>query len=96
MCLRSEIEINNNQVENAILQIVVGRKKWLLSDTPDGVQISITVYTVMETAKAKGLNPEKYISYLLTVLPNRFAKAPKTAVDGLLPWAEDAQRLCRK
>ena len=36
MCLRSEIEISNNQVENAILQIVVGRKNWLFSDTSTG------------------------------------------------------------
>ena len=50
----------------------------------------------METAKANGLNPEKYISHLLTVLPERFAKEPKAAVDDLLPWAEDALCLCRK
>ena len=91
-----EIEISNNQVENAIRPIVVGRKNWLFSDTPDGAQASATVYTLMETAKANGLNPEKYISHLLTVLPERFAKDPKAAVDDLLPWAEDALCMCRK
>ena len=40
----------------------------------------------METAKANGLNPEKYIGHLLTVLPERFAQDPKAAVDDLLPW----------
>ena len=49
----------------------------------------------METAKANGLNPEKYISRLLTVLPERLANDPKAAVDDLLPWAEAVQRLCR-
>ncbi|MBR4236410.1 MAG: transposase domain-containing protein [Clostridia bacterium] len=49
----------------------------------------------METAKANGLNPEKYISHLLTVLPERFAKDPKAAAHDLLPWADDVQRLCR-
>ncbi len=62
---------------------------------PDGAQASATIYTVMETAKANGLNPEKFINHLLTVLPERFAKDQKAAIDDLLPWSEDVQRLCR-
>ena len=89
-----EIEISNNQVENAIRPIVVGRKNWLFSDTPDGAQASATVYTLMETAKANGLNPEKYISHLLTVLPERFAHDPKAQIDDLLPWADGLHDLC--
>jgi hypothetical protein len=75
---------------------VAGWKNWLFSDTPDETQASATVYTVMETTKPNGLNPEKYFSHLLTVLPERFAIAPKAAIDDLLPWAETVQRLCRK
>ena len=51
------------------------------------------LYTVMEMAKANGLNPEKYISHLLAVMPEHFAKDPKAAVENLLPWAEAVQRL---
>ena len=60
------------------------------------MQTSATAYTVMETAKANGLNPEKYISHLLTVLPERFINDPKAAIDDLLPWVETVQRLCRE
>ena len=60
-----------------------------------GILADATVYAVMETAKANGLNPEKYISHLLTVLPERFAKDPKAAVDDLMPWDEAVLRLCR-
>ena len=63
--------------------------------SPDGAQASATVYTVMETAKANGLNQEKCINHLLTVLPERFAKDPKAGVDDLLAWTEAMQRLCR-
>jgi hypothetical protein len=42
---------------------------------------------------ANSLNPKKYISHLLTVLPERFAKDPKAAVDALMPWDEAVQRL---
>ena len=90
-----EIEISNNQVENAIRPIVVGRKNWLFSDTPDGAAASATVYTVIETSKANGLNPEKYISQLLTVLPERFAHDPKAQINDLLPWADGLHDLCQ-
>jgi chorismate mutase len=61
----------------------------------DKARASVTVYGVMKTATANGLDPEKYISHLLTVLPEYFAKYPKAAVDDLMPWAEAMQRLCR-
>ena len=89
-----EIEISNNQVENAIRPIVVGWKNRLFSDTPDGAQTKAKVYTIMETAKVNGLNLEKYISNLPTVPLKCSAKDPKAAVDALLPWAESVQTLC--
>ena len=49
------------------------------------------VFTVLETAKANGLNPETYLKHLLDVLPGRFAADPQAKVDDLLPWSEDMQ-----
>jgi len=86
-----EVEISNNQVENAIRPIVVGRKNWLFCDTPAGANASVIVFTLLETAKANSLNPEAYLNHILTVLPNRFAANPKAAVDDLLPWCVDIQ-----
>ena len=84
-----EIEISNNQVENAIRPIVVGRKNWLFCDTQAGAKASVIVYTVLETAKANGINPEKYLGHLLSVLPERFAVNPGASVDDLMPWSEE-------
>ena len=84
-----EVEISNNQVENAIRPIVVGRKNWLFCDTQAGASASVIIFTVLETAKANGLNPETYLNHLLTVLPERFAADPKASVDDLMPWAEE-------
>ena len=88
-----EIEISNNHVENAIRPIVVGRKNWLFCDTQGGAVASTIIFTVLETAKANGLNPEIYLNHILTVLPERFSLNPKAAIDDLLPWAEDMLRL---
>lgn len=81
------MEISNNQVENAIRPFVVGRKGWLFSDTPRGAKASAIVYSLMETAKANGLNLEKYLLHLLTVLPERFSNSVAPCIDDLLPWA---------
>ena len=88
-----EIEISNNQVENAIRPFVVGRKGWLFSDTPDGAEATAVVYSLMETAKANGLCLEDYIQYLLTVLPERLAADPEFDTDDLLPCADTMKQL---
>lgn len=90
-----EIEVSNNQVENAIRPIVVGRKNWLFSDTQAGAGATAVIFSVLETAKANGVNPEAYLIHLLTVLPQRFAKDPNAAIDDLMPWTNEIQNKFR-
>ena len=82
-------------MENAIRPVVVGRKNWLFCDTQAGANASVIIFTVLETAKANGLNPEAYLNHLLTVLPERFAADPQAVVDDLLPWTEEMQKSFR-
>jgi transposase len=60
---------DNNVVENAIRPFVVGRKNWLFSCTPEGAKASACIYTLIETAKANGLEPYWYLKYLFENLP---------------------------
>jgi len=60
---------DNNSVENAIRPFVIGRKNWLFSDTPKGAKASAAIYSLIETAKANGLDPYWYLKYLLKQLP---------------------------
>ena len=90
-----EIEISNNQVENAIRPIVVGRKNWLFCDTQAGAGASVIIFTLLETVKANGLNPEDYLNHLLTVLPERYAANSRASIDDLMPWAEEIQKKFR-
>jgi transposase len=48
---------DNNLVENSIRPFVVGRKNWLFAGSPDGVEASATFFSLIETAKANGLEP---------------------------------------
>ena len=58
------VKPDNNAVENAIRPFVVGRKNWLFSCTPEGAHASACIYTLIETAKANGLEPYWYLKYL--------------------------------
>jgi transposase len=60
---------DTNLVENAIRPFVLGRKNWLFSGSPRGAHASATLYSLIETAKANGLDPYRYLSYLFTKLP---------------------------
>jgi len=82
------LEIDNNGAENAIRPFVVGRKNWLFSDSVRGVKASANLYSLIETAKANGLEPYAYLRHLFTELP----KAETVeAIEALLPGnlAED-------
>ena len=80
------LELSNNIAERAIKSFVIGRKNWLFSDTPAGAHASAAIYSITTTAKANGLNPRKYIEWLLHEMPNAGVLTDKV-VDSFLPWS---------
>ena len=64
-----EVTPDNNAAENAIRPFVVGRKNWLFAGNPKGAQASAGLYSLIETAKANGLEPYKYLRYIFEQLP---------------------------
>jgi len=60
---------DNNLAENAIRPFCVGRKNWLFAGTPEGAQASATFYSLIESAKANGLEPYRYLRYIFEKLP---------------------------
>lgn len=77
------INIDNNACERAIRPFVVGRKNWLFANTPAGAHASASLYSLIETTKANGLEPYAYLRHVFTELP----KADSVAqFEALLPW----------
>ena len=60
---------DTNSVENSIRPFVIGRRNWLFSGSPRGAHASATLYSMIETAKAAGLEPYRYLRYVFTRLP---------------------------
>lgn len=78
------IEVDNNLCENAIRPFVMGRKAWLFSDTPRGADASAKLYSIVETAKACGLEPYAYLKLIFEKLPQATTLAD---FEAMLPWA---------
>ncbi len=60
---------DNNFAENSIRPFVAGRKNWLFSGTPEGAGASALLYSLIETAKANGLEPYCYLRHIFEKLP---------------------------
>jgi len=75
--------IDNNQIENSIRPFAIGRKNWMFSNSQAGAKASANLYSLVETAKANGLNPYEYLRWVFTLLPNATSVEE---VERLLPW----------
>ena len=84
--------LSNNLSENAIRPFTVGRRNWLFSDTPKGADASSMVYTMVEMAKAHGLNIYKYLNFLLERLPGTIMTDDE--LSKLVPWNKTVQEIC--
>ena len=82
------LELDNNLAERAIKPFVIGRKNFLFSDTPRGAEASAGIYSVVATAKANGLNPRKYLEWLLEEMPNAADLGDPAYLDSLMPWSD--------
>ena len=91
-CLMTYLEdgrcsFSNNLSENAIRPFTVGRKNWLFCDTPNGAQASAIVYSMVEMAKANGVNVYHYLTYLLEKMPT--IRMSDGELELLAPWNEN-------
>jgi len=76
-------EIDNNRTERAIKPFVCGRKNWLFANSVGGANASARLFSLIETAKANGLNPFTYFTQIFKELPTCKVLADYEA---LLPW----------
>ena len=63
------LDIDNNLIENAIRPFAVGRKNWMFSNSVRGARASANLYSLIETAKANGLEPFAYLKHIYHELP---------------------------
>ena len=86
------LRIDNNLTENAIRPFVIGRKNWLFSDTVAGANASANLYSLIETAKANGIEPYGYLRAVFTALPQATSV---DEIEALLPVPNDGEDSAR-
>ncbi|MCI0504592.1 MAG: IS66 family transposase [Gammaproteobacteria bacterium] len=89
-CTDGRLEIDNNRIENKIRPFAVGRKNWLFSTSQAGAKASANLYSLIETAKANGLNEYDYLKWVFAKLP---AANTVDDIETLLPWNIDVTEL---
>ena len=89
-CEDGRLDIDNNATERAIRPFVIGRNNWLFADTVAGAKASANLYSLIETVKAHGLEPYRYLRHIFTELPKAQSLED---IDQLLPWHVDKEQI---
>lgn len=81
-CDDGRIEMDNNAAERALRGVALGRGNYLFMGSDAGGERAAAIYSLVQTAKLNGLDPEAYLREVL----NRIADHPINRIDELLPW----------
>jgi len=73
--------IDNNRIENTIRRVAMGRHNFLFTGNHEASQRSAMMYSFMATCKIHGVNPQKWLEWVLTRLPD----CKMSEIDSLLP-----------
>ncbi|EHQ90126.1 transposase [Desulfosporosinus youngiae DSM 17734] len=93
--LNGLIPIDNNAAERAAKAFAVGRNNWMFCYSPNGAKASSIIYSIVETAKANGLRPYEYFSYLLETIPQYLDGKQREFIKDLMPWSSTLPDRCR-
>src|SRR5215471_1513436 len=81
-CEDGALEIDNNAAERALRAVALGRKNYLFVGSNAGGERAAAMYALIGSAKLNGLDPEAYLSHVLT----RIADHRINRIEELLPW----------
>ena len=77
-----KLEADNNSAERAVKPVAIGRKNYLFVGSEGGGRAAAIAYTLIETAKMNGVNPQEWLSWVLS----RIAHHKINRIEELLPW----------
>jgi transposase len=77
------LEIDNNIAENALRGVALGRKNYLFAGSDKGGDRAAAMYTIVQTAKLNGVNPEAYLRDTLAKIAEGH---PINRINELMPW----------
>ena len=76
------LEMSNNAAERAIRPLTLGRRNWTFLGSDAGGERAAVLFTLIQSCKLNGVNPETYLADLI----GRIGEHPAKRLDDLLPW----------
>ena len=92
-CEDARLPISNIQSEHVAKTIALARKNFLFADTEAGAASSAMLYSILESAQANHHHTQRYLSVVLTELPNARDLAD---IEALLPWNLTPDEVARR
>jgi transposase len=80
--------VSNNAAERALRGIAVGRRNWTFAGSDRGGPLPAAIYTLIETCKLNGVDPQAWLADVLA----RLSDHPAKRIAELLPWSWAAAR----
>ena len=77
------LEADNNRAENCLRGVALGRKNWTFAGSDAGGERAAAIYTIIETAKLNGIDPESYLRGMLVSIAEGH---PINRIGELMPW----------
>ena len=81
------LELDNNCAERSIRCVALGRKNYLFIGSEGGGKAAAITYTLIETAKLNGVDPQAWLTWVLA----QIADHKTNRIDELMPWRYAAQ-----
>jgi hypothetical protein len=81
------LEMSNNAAECAIRPLTLGRRNWTFLGSDSGGERAAIFFTLIQSCKLNGVNPEAYLADLI----GRVGDHPASRIDELLPWNRSAR-----
>ncbi len=81
------LELDNNSAERSMRAIALGRKNYLFMGSERGGKSAAIAYTLIETAKLNGVDPQAWLTDVLA----RIADHKITRLSELMPWSYTRQ-----
>jgi len=85
---RPDYQIDNNLCENSIRPSCVGKRRWLFIGHPEAGWRSAVIYSIIQSCRRRGIDPQEYLTDVLGRLPGM----KNTEIDVLLPGNWQAAR----
>ncbi len=74
--------MSNNAAEREIRAVAIGRHNWTFAGSDEGGRRAAAIYTLINTAKLNGVDPQAWLADVLA----RIADHPAKRIADLLPW----------